>query len=49
MTLIKLKKTFSHISKMTNKIDIFPCKTEILLNSLLKLYANVIYNDVEIL
>ena len=49
MTLVILKKKFSHISKMTNKVDIFPCEIEIILNSLLKLYANFLYNDVEIL
>ena len=34
---------------MTSKVNICPCEIEIMLNSLLKLYANVIYNDIEIL
>ena len=43
------KKAFFHISTMISKVNIYPCEIEIILNSLLKLYANVIYNDVEIL
>ena len=33
---------------MSSKVDIFPFETEIILNSLLKLYPNVIYNYVEL-
>ena len=38
-----------HIATMTSKFDIFLCEIEIIINNLLKLYANVIYNYVEIL
>ena len=43
------KNSLFHLSAMTIKVDIFPCDIEMIQNSLLKLYANFIYNDVEIL
>ena len=50
MSFFTLKKNFFfYIFTMSSKVDIFPFETEIILNSLLKLYANVTYNFVEFL